>query len=322
VDYARASGSGLGKLVAADFSSAQHRAFRNSLLALLSGKDNYLLDFGQVQRSLRLREQAYLGHRSVEVAKILGCVSRCQDFDRSFSPIRASLSERWKRVNRAYYQSTDLPPPVLLKLGDIYFVYDGHNRVSVARSHGVEYLEAEVVEYLTRLPIDTTLRPEDLGILGAYADFLEKTNLDHLRPGGHIEFSFPGGYRILIEHIQTHHYFLGLERQRHVSWEEAVVNWYEDLYAPLVDIIRRRAVLPHFPGRTEADLYIWIMDHLHYLRERHGPGLSPEMATDDFVRQFSRKPAKVLRRNAARAVAGLGRAVGRVPSGPTSSSAD
>lgn len=100
------------------------------------------------------------------------------------------------------------------------------------------------------------------------------------------------------------------------------MNWYEDLYAPLVDIIRRRAVLPHFPGRTEADLYIWIMDHLHYLRERHGPSLSPEMATDNFVRQFSRKPAKVLRRNAARAVAGLGRAVGRVPSGPTSSSAD
>jgi hypothetical protein len=322
VDYARAPGSRLGKLVAADFSSAQNRAFLNSLFARLSGNDNYLLEFGQVQRSLGLREQEFLGLRSVEVAKILGCVNRCQDFDRSFSPIRASLSERWKRVNRAYYESTNLPPPILLKLGDIYFVYDGHNRVSVARTHRVEYLEADVVEYLTRLPIDTALRPEDLGILGEYADFLEETNLDRLRPGGHIEFSFPGGYRILMEHIQTHHYFLGLERQRHVSWEEAVASWYEDFYAPLVDIIRRRAVLPHFPGRTEADLYVWIMDHLHYLRERHGPGLSPETATDDFVRQFSRKPTKVLGRNAARVVAGVGRAVGHVASGHTLSSAD
>jgi hypothetical protein len=191
VDYARAPGSRLGKLVAADFSSAQHRAFLNSLSALLSGNDNYLLDFGQVQRSLRLHEQAYLGLRSVEVAKILGCVNRCQDFDRSFSPIRASLSERWKRVNRAYYQSTDLPPPVLLKLGDIYFVYDGHNRVSVARSHGVEYLEAEVVEYLTRLPIDTTLRPEDLGILAHTPTSWKRPTSTTCGPGGISSSAFP-----------------------------------------------------------------------------------------------------------------------------------
>lgn len=137
--------AGFDRLVEADFANARRSAFLKGLVALLLNRPMHLLSFHEVRGSLG--EERYVGMRRVEVARIVGSVNRYQDFDRSFLPIRTSVAERWKRVDRAHYEAIELPPPILLKAGDVYFVYDGHNRVSVARLHGRETIQAEVVEY-------------------------------------------------------------------------------------------------------------------------------------------------------------------------------
>jgi hypothetical protein len=43
---------------------------------------------------------------------------------------------------------------VLNKVGDLYFVVDGNHRVSVARYHGVEMIDAEVTEFRARPSIE------------------------------------------------------------------------------------------------------------------------------------------------------------------------
>jgi transcriptional regulator len=70
-----------------------------------------------------------------------------------------------------------------------------------------------------------------------------------------------------------------------VSWEEAVVDWYENLYKPTVEAIRRLGLLRDFPGRTEADLYLWVMDHRHFLAQE-GQELSPEEAARSYEARF------------------------------------
>ncbi len=306
------SDSKIDQLVTADFSRVRRRAFFNEVLAFLFGENNDLLSFDEVQRHLQVRGQAYAGVRPVEVAKILGSVDRYKDFDRTFLPTQDHTAGRWKRVDRAHYEAINLPPVTLFKVGDIYFVRDGHHRVSVAREQGVEFIDAEIVECATRVPVSDKLRPEDLVIVGEYANFLDRTGLDRLRPEQRIEFSIPGEYLTLLQHIETHCYFLSQEHQRHVAWEEGVMSWYDNLFMPIVHIIRERDVLAHFPHRTEADLYLWIMDHLHYLKERYGSGLSPETATDDFTQQFSQKPTKVLKRGVKRAIEGVSHTVEQI----------
>jgi ParB-like chromosome segregation protein Spo0J len=54
---------------------------------------------------------------------------------------------------------------VLYKVGEVYFVVDGHHRVSVAREQGQLYIEAEVRECATRVNITPNIKPEDLEIL-------------------------------------------------------------------------------------------------------------------------------------------------------------
>ncbi len=61
------------------------------------------------------------------------------------------MEDRWKRVDLAFRRGEELPMVSLYKIGEAYFVLDGHHRVSVARYHGVEMIDAEVTEFRPRL---------------------------------------------------------------------------------------------------------------------------------------------------------------------------
>ncbi len=269
-----------------DFARARSKSFLRDLWALLRGKRNTLLSYDEVKERLHIGGPIHRGVRTVEVAKIVGSVNRYRDFDQAFLPARNSLADRWQRVDRAFYEDVSLPPVVLYKVGDIYFVVDGHHRVSVAREQGQEFIDAEVRECKVKVPVGPDLRPEDLEILGAKVEFLERTGLDRIRPGADIELSVPDGYSRMLEHIAVHRYFMGLEQQREISEEEAVAHWYDTVYLPIVKVIRERGVLEEFPGRTEGDLYLWVLDREQFLHD-HGQELaSPEEAAEAFVQQL------------------------------------
>jgi hypothetical protein len=272
--------------VHADFSRARSRAFLHDLWALLAGTPNSLLSYDEVKEKLRIGGPIYRGIRTVEVAKIVGSVNRYRDFDHAFLPARNSIADRWQRVDRAFYEEVSLPPVVLYKVGDIYFVVDGHHRVSVAKEQGQEFIEAEVRECKVKVPVGPDLRPEDLEILGAKLEFLERTGLDRLRPGAQIDLTVPDGYDRILEHIAVHRYFMGLEQQRDISEEEAVAHWYDTVYLPIVTVIRERGVLEEFPGRTEGDLYLWVLDRQQFLHD-HGKDLvPPEAAAEDYLQRL------------------------------------
>jgi len=136
-----------------EFVRARHRAFFRRLAARLSGhpERGTLPAFDETRKTLGADNRLYLGRRVVEVSKIVGSVGRHRQFDRGFMPTRASMVEKWKRVDKAFHRGVELPPVRLYKLGETYFVEDGNHRVSVARYQGVEWIEAEVVEFHPRL---------------------------------------------------------------------------------------------------------------------------------------------------------------------------
>jgi len=275
-----------------DFDTARRKAFWNAIISFMSGRPNRLLSWDEVRGKLGIRGQAYRGVQAVPVDKVIGSVGRYRDFDRVFLPTQDRTADRWRSIARAYYDEVNLPPVKLYKIGDAYFVLDGNHRVSVAREQGVEFVDAEVIEAETRVPVTADLDADDLEIKGEYARFLDRTRLDELRPDQRIEFTIGGGYERLLEHIAVHRYFMGLEQQRFIPEDEAVCDWYDNLYLPLVHIVREKDVLAGFPGRTEADLYLWIMDHQHYLREQFGSGVETEQAAEHFADHYTTRPIK------------------------------
>lgn len=83
--------------------------------------------------------------REVPLWRVVGSVGRSRDYTRDFLPLCAGDEAGWVRVRRAV-ETSGLPPVELYRLGDEYFVQDGHHRVSVMRSLGVETAEAYVIE--------------------------------------------------------------------------------------------------------------------------------------------------------------------------------
>jgi hypothetical protein len=140
--------------VDADLTRARHMAFVHRVGARLRGGTSSTspLSFEEVRKELRVSNLIRLGMKIVPVQRIVGSVGRLRDFDRAFLPTKASVGGRWKRIDRAFHRGKELPPVMLYKVGDAYFVEDGNHRVSVARYQGVEWIDAEVVEVRSPLP--------------------------------------------------------------------------------------------------------------------------------------------------------------------------
>lgn len=272
-----------------DFREARRKALISSLLDTVRRRPSELLSFEDVRRRLNVRGQRYLGHQVVSLDHVVGSEGRYGDFDRRFLPRTDAIEHRWRSIDSAMIRAVELPPVELYKLGDVYFVRDGNHRVSVARQQGQSFIDAYVTELLVDVPLTPDMSVQDLMLKEEYSDFLEWTDLHQLRPDERIEFSELGGYLDLVRHINAHRYFLGLERDEPVDRDTAVASWYDHVYMPVVELIREQHVLQHFPGRTEADLYRWIMDHRWYTRERTGVDPGPEGATSAYVELFGKR---------------------------------
>jgi hypothetical protein len=114
------------------------------------------------------------------------------------------------------------------------------------------------------------------------AAFFKRTNLAQLRPQAQITSSVPGQFSRILEQINVHHWYLGVQLKREVRYEEAVMSWYDNVFMPLVKMIRKQGVLKEFPGRTEADLFMWIITREWYLRQLSGKKTQAEKNPGQF----------------------------------------
>lgn len=253
------------------FQGARARAFWQEMLSHLRGKSAELLSFEDIRARLRLREESYRGLQDVPLDQIVGSVGRYRDFTREFLPRTNKMQERWSRVYAAANSMSGLPPVELYKVGDAYFVRDGNHRVSVARQLGNKTIQAHVTELPTPIAFDPDISDEELDAATAYAAFLEETGLSRTRVHHQpINLSERSRYADLLGHIYTHKYILEQMRGSEVDLQDAAADWYDNIYRPAITLIRKYNILEMVPGRTEGDLYLWLVEHLREVRDQYG----------------------------------------------------
>jgi nucleotide-binding universal stress UspA family protein len=273
-----------------DFHKARQRAAIKEIMARLTGEPTQLLSYEEVRKHLRAQSSMPRGLREIPLDAIIGSVNRYNDFTRDFLPRANVQAGRWARVEVASASPSGVPPIEVYQIGEVYFVRDGNHRVSVARQFGSPTIQAYVTEIQSRVPLTPEVRPEDLIIMAEYADFLEQTHLDVLRPKASLSVTAPGQYPVLEEHIAIHRYYMGLEHQRDISYQEAVEHWYDTVYLPITQVIWSKGILSDFPGRTETDLYLWIAEHRAELEKELGRDIRAEDAASDLANKYSPKP--------------------------------
>jgi hypothetical protein len=129
------------------FQEIQHAASRSSLLAFLTGRTNRLQSLERAASRHSASGRHSLGTRSVAISQIRGSETRTNDFDRRFRPLNSRTMYRWTSILMARLNGIPLPAVDLIKVGDTYFVRDGHHRISVAAALGQQFIEADVTEW-------------------------------------------------------------------------------------------------------------------------------------------------------------------------------
>ena len=270
-----------------DFDRARKQAAMRQFFARVRRRSDDLLSYDEVHDQLGATGAIERGVQEIPLKSIVGSVGRYQDFTRDFLPKRDSDEERWVGVKTAIDQMKGMPPIEVYQINEAYFVKDGNHRVSIARQLGVDSITAYVTEVETRVPLSVDDDPAIMIKKARFRRFLEETSLDKLRPDSDMSMTFIGHYQTMLDQINIHYHTLQ-QKNTDISYEEAVTSWYDDIYLPIVQMIREQGLLRNFPCRTEADIYIFFYDHHEELEAKLGWDVDTETAFEDLLDKQAR----------------------------------
>jgi hypothetical protein len=280
-----------------DFSRARGKAMLSQLQHFMNTDRDQLLSFNDVKDILKPKNQVYKGNQTVQIKLIVGSEGRYRDFNKYFLPRKDHLRSRWIRVDEAHIKEIALPPISLYEIGGVYFVRDGNHRVSVARMQNVEFIDAEVTSLATEINITPSMTTDELKTaLITYEKkiFYEKTGFGELTGDMNLDFTTTGRYDVIYNHILVHKYYLNENIKGEIPFSEALVSWYTNVYAPVVNIIRDQWLLLNFPGRSPGDLYVWIVKHWDFLKKKYGV-YSLADAAKDFAKKYGQNRGRFFR---------------------------
>ena len=272
-----------------DFSKARGKEFLSRIQNFLSADENRLLSFHDVKEILKPKSESYKGMQTVPIDLIVGSEGRYRDFNKYFLPKANHLRARWERVDMAHLKDIILPAIQLYEIGGVYFVRDGNHRVSVARTQGAVAIDAEVTSLSSEIRIDPSMSTDDLRravVDLEKAIFYEKTDFGLLTGWNDLDFSAPGRYDVIYNHILVHKFYLNEHTATEIPFGDALVSWYNNVYQPIIDIIEEDRIYARFPGRTASDLYVWIVKHWDFLKRKFGVQYSLTDAARDFANKY------------------------------------
>jgi hypothetical protein len=238
-----------------DFARARRSRTLSRLAAAIRREPSdvdVIVPFDEVVDALGRVGQRDLGGQVIALDSIVGTVDRAKDFDRQFRPLTTRLRPRWERIALARRRGESMPPIEVYRIGDAHFVRDGHHRVSVARTQGDEVIDAHVVEVVTRVGADRSIRVADLPLKGHERLFWDRVPLAP-EARARIRLTDPFRYGELAEGVEAWG-FRTMQGDR--AWhgrEEVARRWFAEEYLPTVDLLREAGLVRS--GETETDAY-------------------------------------------------------------------
>ena len=272
-----------------DFNKARNKALFNEIQHFLSPEEASLISLNDVKQLLRPTNETYVGMKVVPIEKIVGSEGRYNDFDNHFFPKSSHLRNRWQHVDEAAIKDIILPPIKVYEISGLYFVRDGNHRVSVAKSRGTEFIDAEVVSLQSEIKLNKPKNmPDIIKQIINYEKrvFYSETNFGDITDYWCLDFTRTGRYDVIYNHILTHKYYLNQGKNEEVSMTDAILSWFNTVYLPLVTSIRKKHILHNFPKRTLADLYVWIVRYWDDLKQKFGDEIPIDEAVVDFDKKY------------------------------------
>jgi hypothetical protein len=219
-----------------------------------------------------------LGLRTIPLARIVGSVDSMRDFDRLFRPTSSRVRERWERLALAQRRGESIPPIDVYQVGDLYFVADGHHRVSIALTTGQKTIDAYVTEVLTAVPADGIRHRSDL-LFKSY-ELLFRSRVK-LQPQAYakIKVSDPWSYAELGEAVEAWGFRLMQHEHKFYDREQVSRRWFAEEFTPVVRMLHSADLVG---SNTDAEAYLIVASERYRLIRTH-------QWTDEVIEELQRR---------------------------------
>lgn len=267
----------------ADFLRERRRQVTSGITAALRGRkaDQTVLSFQEVVSSLgRIGEQP-LGIQEIPLDRVVGSVDKVRDFDPEFRPRSGRSRERWERLDEAVRRGRPIPPIDVYQVGDLYFVRDGHHRVSVLRALRMPTIEADVTRVFTMLDPAGVSGRADLVRKELRRVMLSRVPLPR-EDRRNVKVNDPEDYPRLAEMVEAWAARVMFAESTCMDRRTAAERWYREEFRLAVDLIDEAGLRAR--DETAADAYlrvardryraylehVWSKDMLIALKGRKG----------------------------------------------------
>jgi hypothetical protein len=223
-------------------------------------KSTDLLELEDVEQRMKPFARRYVGLRSVPVDHVVGTEGRASSFSRDFRPRHDFSRDRLRSLAGAFPDG-GFPPIVVVKLGETYFVIDGHHRVALTRRNGGTMIDADVTELVARVPLPPGADMVEVVLRELERVFIEQSGLAEARPGVRVSASRPALYLELLENLQVHGYHLMRRHGRVLDQAEIAADWYDSVYSPPLGAIPRDRLGKDLRDAPAADLFLLLHRH-------------------------------------------------------------
>jgi hypothetical protein len=240
-----------------DFMRARRQATLSRVAARLRGEPDdvrVILPYEEVIDALGFVSEHPAGAAVVPLDAIVGTVDRQREFDRRFRPTSGRVRSRWEHIAAAMRRGDSLPPVDLLRIGEIYFVRDGHHRVSVARALKLTDIDAYVTDVVTRVGAERAITYADLPTKSHEREFFERVPLpDDARR--EIVLSDPWAYAALAESVEAWGFRTSQDRGEPITRREVAFLWLENEYRPVLAMLREDDLIG---DQSETEAYMRV----------------------------------------------------------------
>lgn len=250
----------------ADFLKIRRQQRMSGLARRVRGDEARVLALDEVLKALGNRGEQSLGVRSIPVDRIVGSVDKVREFDPSFRPTSGRNRARWERLAEAVRRGQPIPPIDVYQVGDMYFVRDGHHRVSVVRALGDTLIEADVTLIRTTLGADGIRDRGDLRGKGLRRLFLERVPLDRLARA-EVRCEDAVNYPLLAEMVEAWAARLMFREEVLLTASHAAARWYCEEFSMVMELAREGGFVE--PHESEGDAYVRLAGTRYQLFGKH-----------------------------------------------------
>jgi hypothetical protein len=264
-----------------EFLRVRRRQILSRLVQRLSREPddvNLILPFDEVVAALGRVGEQRLGLQTIPLDRIVGSVDSLRDFDRRFRPTSSRVRERWERLALAQRRGESVPPIDVYQVGELYFVEDGHHRVSIALATGQKTIDAYVTQVLTAVPADGIRNRGDLLFKSYELLFRARVKLPP-QAYAKIQVSDPWSYAELGEAVEAWGFRLMQDEHKFYDREEASRRWFAEEFTPVVRMLHAADLVG---SNTDAEAYLIVATERYRLIRTHE-------WTDDIIEELQRQ---------------------------------